>query len=332
MKPRGVANPSRKATNTSTSGLVYSRRYLDWNRRTFEYHATNSQASTFDYHSGLRVSGDITAVRKQLNLTSLYGCAPDTYCASCKPFGAAGNIFTLIPVALGATVINASRSDVARYIIVNSGSIRFDLVKGPFTYDDSFIVSPFNDAFQYIPNVPYALASKVLAGLNGAVLPDKRGEGLVYSSIPSVKDSCVDPTISLIGSASELKPRGNGITRRQTVVTPGYLTTDDFGTDGDDTAHSKIPSYTQPNYIQGNASFPEDGTNPDVVDVVFFDYFASVVVGVLNKLGGTYSMADVAYYVDKSYTAQNYLPDYAKLEWQANVPNCPVGLGVGYDE
>lgn len=331
MQPRGVANPSRPATNTSTSGLVYSRRYLDWNRRTFEYHATNSQASTFDYHSGLRVSSDITAVRKKLNLTSLYGCAPETYCASCKPFGAAGNIFTLIPLALGATVINASRSDVARYIIINSGSIRFDLVKGPFTYDDSFIVSPFNDAFQYIPSVPYNMARKVLAGLNGAVLPDKRSEGLVYSSMPQVKDSCVDPTISLItGSTSELKTRG--ITRRQSITTPGYVTTDDFGTDGDDTPHTKIPSYTQPNYIQGNASFPTDGTNPDVVDVVFFDYFASVVVKVLNGFGGAYTMADVQYYVDQSYTAQNYLPDYAKLEWQANVPNCPVGEGVGYDE
>ena len=55
-------------------------------------------------------------------------------------------------------------------------------------------------------------------------------------------------------------------------------------------------------------------------------------MNVLNGFGGAYSMADVAYYVDKSYTAQNYLPDYAKLEWQANVLNCPVGEGVGYDE
>ncbi|KAI9055340.1 hypothetical protein LZ554_000299 [Drepanopeziza brunnea f. sp. 'monogermtubi'] len=333
QKPRGVANPTRKATNTSASGLVYSRRYLDWNRRTFEYHATNSQASTFDYNSGLRVSGAITSVRKQLNLTALYGCAPETYCASCKPFGAAGNIFTLIPIALGATVINKSRSDIPRYIIVNSGSIRFDLVKGPFTYDDSFIVSPFNDVFQYIPSVPYGMAHKVLDGLNGAVLPDKRGEGYIYSSMPTMKDSCVDPTLSLITGPTRTKPKARGITRRQTVVTPGYLTTDDFGSDGDDTPHSRIPSYAQPNYIQGNASFPADGSTPAVVDLVFFDYFASTVVQVLNGFeGGAYTLDDVAYYVNSSYTAQNYLPDYARLMWQANVPTCPVGLGVGYDK
>jgi len=63
---------------------------------------------------------------------------------------------------------------------VNTGSIRFDLVKGPFTYDDSFIVSPFNDAFQYIASVPYKYAKNVIYNLNGAVLPDKRSSDNLY--------------------------------------------------------------------------------------------------------------------------------------------------------
>lgn len=144
QKPRGVPNPTRKAVKLSnvtstatspfaTSDLVYSRRYLDWNRLTFEYHATGSQDSTFDYHSGQRVTADITQDRKQLNLTALYGCAPETYCQSCKPFGADGNIFGLLQTALAAIVVNESRADVPRLIIINTGSIRFDLVKGPFT-------------------------------------------------------------------------------------------------------------------------------------------------------------------------------------------------------
>lgn len=332
MVPRGVANPTRKATNTSTNGLVYSRRYLDWNRLTFEYHATDSQASTFDYHSGLRVTGEITDVRAQLNLSALYGCAPATYCQSCQPFESAGNIFSLVSTALGAIVVNTTRSTIPRYVIVNTGSIRFDLVKGPFTYDDSFIVSPFTDAFQYIPNVPYNMASKVLSALNGATLPDKRDSaGSVFGSMPLVadRDSCVDPTIGLIsGETGDLKTRG--ITRRQTAVTPGYVTSDAFGTDGDDTVHSKIPSYSQPNYAQGNASFPTDGTTPATVDVVFLDYFASTVVSVLNNMGATYTTNDVSYYLPISFTTQSYLPEYAKKYWQENVPNCPVGQGVGY--
>ncbi|PBP24972.1 hypothetical protein BUE80_DR004088 [Diplocarpon rosae] len=324
--PRGVRQPSRSASNTSTSGLVYSRRYLDWNRRTFEYHAADSQASPFDSHRGRRVSSEISRVRKQLNLTSLYGCAPATYCVSCKPVGAAGNIFTLIPVALGATVINTTRAEIPRYIIVNTGSIRFDLVQGPFTYDDSFIVSPFEDAFQYIPSVPYAMAHEILAGLNGAALPDKRREGVVYHALPSMRDSCVDPPMGLVDGAALLT---RAIPRRQTPTTPGYVTTDDFGVDGDDTPHSDIPAYTPPNFVQGNGSFPAAG-DPELVDVVFLDYFASTVVDVLNGLGGNYTVGDVASYVDEAFTTQTYLPEYAKLQWQAHVPNCPVGEGVGF--
>jgi hypothetical protein len=142
MNPRGVANPSRLATSTSTSGIVYSRRYLDWDRFTFDYHATDSQASTFDYHSGLRVAGEITDVRKELGLASLYSCAPQTWCASCQPFESSGGIFSLVSTALGEIVVNASRSTIPRIVIVNTGSIRFDLVKGPFTYMILLLLAP----------------------------------------------------------------------------------------------------------------------------------------------------------------------------------------------
>jgi len=142
MKPRGVPNPTQPAVNatarnstgnTSTSNLLYQRRYLDFNRLTFAYHAVGSQDKTFDYHSGERVTELITTDRKKLNLTALYGCAPATYCQSCKPFGAEGNIFPLLATALAATVINQSRAANPRLILINTGSVRFDLVKGPFT-------------------------------------------------------------------------------------------------------------------------------------------------------------------------------------------------------
>jgi len=141
-KPRGVPNPTQPAVNatarnstgnTSTSNLLYQRRYLDFNRLTFAYHAVGSQDKTFDYHSGERVTELITTGRKKLNLTALYGCAPATYCQSCKPFGAEGNIFPLLATALAATVINQSRAANPRLILINTGSVRFDLVKGPFT-------------------------------------------------------------------------------------------------------------------------------------------------------------------------------------------------------
>lgn len=117
------------------SPILYSRRYLDWNRLTFSYHAVGSQDWKFDYNSGRRVTNDITDARKALNLSSpsLFGCVPRNYCQYCKQFGSEGNIFTLLETALAATVINKSRANIPRLVIINTGSIRFDLVEGPFT-------------------------------------------------------------------------------------------------------------------------------------------------------------------------------------------------------
>lgn len=37
--------------------------------------------------------------------------------------------------------------------------------------------------------------------------------------------------------------------------------------------------------------------------------------------------------VFQNFTTNSYLPKYAQMtaEWQTNVPNCPVGLGIGYN-
>ena len=106
--------------------------------------------------------------------------------------------------------------------------------------------------------------------------------------------------------------------------------TDDFGTDGDDTIHSRIPNYPQPNDLQANASFPTDGSEPATVDLIFLDFIADeYVIPALQSVGASYTVADVSYYLPKSFTTNSYLPAYAKLAWQANVPNCPVGEGVG---
>lgn len=325
----GPGCPTRKALAKTPSNITYSRRYLDWNRNTFAYHAVGSQVRDFDDRSGLRVTSDITALRTKLNLTALYGCAPETYCMSCVPFDAPGSIFPVTETALGATVINTTRAAIPRLIIANTGSIRFDLYKGAFTFDDSFIVSPFTDAFQYLANVPYATAKDVLATMNAATLNQRslnplsnRGADDFDMLIPQM-DSCIDPTLGHMSSSADLKPRG--VIRRATTLTPGYTTKDDFGTDGDDTIHSAIPFYSVPNYFQGNGSFPATGT-PDNIDLIFLDFIAPDVISALATLGVTRSIDEVAYYLpatgEGKFTTQDYLPAYAKLAWQAGAPSC----------
>ena len=159
--PAGVPNPTLPAVNLTkgapaqpvTNKLRYSRRYLDWNRQTFEYHAVGSQISTFDVSPGPGVSAEITADRKMLNLTKLLGCAPQTWCISCAPYLSENSIYSLLITALPLTVINPARNSTPHLIILNTGGVRFDLVEGPFTDDDSYIVSPFTDHFVYLPDV-----------------------------------------------------------------------------------------------------------------------------------------------------------------------------------
>ena len=171
--PQGVLNPAQPAgnvtavenngtssANSSNSTLLYSRRYIDWNRRSFAYHANGSQDNTFDTLGGALVSANITQTRTAINITYLYGCAPQTWCMTCKPFNDSGNIYTgLLADALSTVIVNDTRADQSRIIIINTGSIRFDLAEGPFTVDDSYIVSPFSDYFYYIKDVPWSTAS-----------------------------------------------------------------------------------------------------------------------------------------------------------------------------
>ncbi|THW48888.1 calcineurin-like phosphoesterase [Aureobasidium pullulans] len=317
VNPKGVPNPTMKAK---------------------KYHAEGSQTKAFDTTKGLAVTENITATRKELNLTSIYGCAPQTWCLSCAPFMSEGSIYSLLATALSATIITEERASKPRLIITNSGHIRFDLAEGAFDYDSSFIVSPFTDAFNYLPDVPYHLASQVLAALESGDYPSKRDlstESFGFTQMNPSLDSCIDPPVTRDNLITKRSYPGGRIIRRQTTTTPGYVTTDDFGSDGDDTVHSKIPYYSVPNFFQANGSLPANGTlaADATVDLIFLDYVAGSVVKALNGLGGDYTDEEVTYYLPKNFTTNSYLPAYAKMapEWQANVPNCPVGLGIGYN-
>jgi len=73
----------------------------------------------------------------------------------------------------------------------------------------------------------------VLASLNGSPLAQKRNSaGSDFGVMPYfvAVDSCQDLTLSHI-SARDSASLNAGVTRRQVIVTSGYTTTDDFGTD-----------------------------------------------------------------------------------------------------
>ena len=125
------------------------------------------------------------------------------------------------------------------------------------------------------------------------------------------RDICLDPPVTQDHMHSKRSYAGGRTIRRQsTTLTPGYTTSDDFGTDGDDTPHSKIPYYSQPNDFQANGSFPTNGSLPATVDLIFLDFIAADAVAALGGLGANYTLADVSYYLPE---VSQYLLAYREL-------------------
>jgi hypothetical protein len=107
--------------------------------------------------------------------------------------------------------------------------------------------------------------------------------------------------------------------------TPGYVTCDDLGSDGDDTPHSPIPEYAQPAHVQATAGFPSDG-EPDKVDMIFSDFLAGRIVTALNSYNPVtnYATDDARLYLPANFTTNSFIPRYASMAWQDNINNCKI--------
>ena len=163
-----------------------NRRYLDPNRVTYEvwkillhwrcflnlsfrqYH-TKQQNSTFDTSQGREITAGLEALAARFNLSYQFGTAPQDYTLSRDPYPSSGSLLSLLAnqVLPTALAINNTRSNISNIIITNSGELRFDIYKGPFTKNDQLTASSFTDAFLYIADVPLDVASAVLPALNG---------------------------------------------------------------------------------------------------------------------------------------------------------------------
>lgn len=146
------------------------------------------------------------------------------------------------------------------------------------------------------------------------------------STLMTARDTCTDPFVSPLANVEtrDYAHKHAGHTRRQaTDLTQGYVTTDAFGTDGDDTAHTAIPDYDYPNFFQALGGFPANGSLPDVVDLIFIDFIES---DILTYLGSGYSEDDVSYYINENFSTRTYLPLYVQSSelFQQNANNCTI--------
>lgn len=163
MAISGVAATPAKPDDKPVS---YARRYIDNNLLGLYFHSGTNK-TTFSTEHGLNVSASIAAARADLELETRYGCVPQNYWLQRRPHTDPASVFYLLRSrVLPEAIVRKDRQDVPRLLLVNTGAMRFDIFRGAFTRDTTYIVSPFISRLHYIPDVPYALARQVLSIIN----------------------------------------------------------------------------------------------------------------------------------------------------------------------
>lgn len=297
------------------AGLSFFRRYIDANRAGYQHH-TSTDEKSFDTPEGLNLTATLAQHRAELGLDRLIGCAPQDYTLSKDHYGSPNNWYTFLEeTVLPSVVVNKKRHNIPRIIFINTGSQRFDVFKGPFTYDTSFIVSPFTSKFRFARDVPWVHASRLREYFEDDTNP------YLYPTLESLHGETNHPLSPVSNSIRTQAQRQHLLANsRPATVIPGYTTYDDLGTDGDDTVHSEIIWYPSPKVIQGTASFPEDWEDhpPETVDVVFMDFIGSNVAAGLNKIAGRgiWRVTDFKPYMGEEDTMTKLLLGYVNDEWR----------------
>ncbi|RDW66809.1 metallo-dependent phosphatase-1 [Coleophoma crateriformis] len=295
---------------SESAGLSFTRRYIDNNLLGYYYH-TGLDESSFPTEHGTNVSASIRDARKTLELDHNYGCAPKDFWLNRAPFPSNDSLFTWLQDSVLPELVHLpERKGVPRIALTNTGAMRFDIFKGAFTRDTTYIVSPFISKFVYIKDVPYVSASQLLRLINNGG-PVFEAAGLQKSQLTSPEhisiksDIIPEPEVYNPGPQS---PLGDLSTPD---LVPGYTTKDELGDDGDDTVHSPLTFYRVPNCIESRIEFPEK--TPEKVDLVFIDFITPWVLAALTFTGEKYTKGDVLPYLKDGFT--ELLAEWIKQNW-----------------
>ena len=297
------------------SSPTFERRYIDNNLFSFHHH-TGLNSTTFPTDHGKSVSRMIFDARKELKLDSVFGCAPIDLWTNRVPYPNEQSIFTWLKnEVLPNVTTDSSTTDRAKLVIINTGAMRFDIFKGPFTRDTTFIVSPFTSGFRRIKDVPYKFASKLLSILNheGQILEEIAPE-LSSWRLTTPEQTAILKDV-LVDEYKYGQHHGQALLGTPNL-TPGYTTTDDGGDEGDDTLHSPITFYRVPNCIESEVDFPNSGRDPETVDLVFLEFVQAWVLIALNLLGLEYKIADTEVFMEgQDFTTM--MAHWVEENWKA---------------
>ena len=292
----------------------FERMYIDNNLFSLHHHSgTNS--STFATELGRNVSKTIQEDRQKLKLDKTFGCAPHDYWLNRAEYPSKESLLSLLEdKILPDTFTTSNSSQNPAIVLTNSGAMRFDIFKGAFTIDTTYLVCPFTSGFREIKNVPYEAATQVLPLLNnqGPIpLKDllsfvKDDEGWDHSiddlipHLPQLRNSQL-PKLAAHGAEQQpltpTKDKDKDDDEEKPQV-PGYTTHDDAGSDGDDTVHRPITFYRVPNCVGANVGFNPNNTLtpfghddvPQTVDLVYNEFIQDWILLALRYQGLNYGV------------------------------------------
>ncbi|KAI3404320.2 hypothetical protein KGF56_002840 [Candida oxycetoniae] len=251
----------------------FARKYIDFNKDSFLKHSNKTSKAAFDTPKGREVTKLIKSTREELKLNNLIGTVSMNYYVDYVPVDHPKSIWNLLTNHVLPTLPGSGE----RLIIINTGSIRYDLYKGPYTVDSQFIVSPFENKWVNL-TVPKSVATRVVEKLNDASY-------ISASRLKPPQQYVNNKNMWNFNQASSQQPllllEDISSSKSKTRLTKGYITHDDFGSDGDDTLHRGVVNFKIPNVVQSVQFEDESDHN---IDLIFYDFITPNVLWALREL------------------------------------------------
>ncbi|KAF8581789.1 hypothetical protein K439DRAFT_1352955 [Ramaria rubella] len=267
---------------SNTGDLNFHRRYLDANPVTYSYH-TGKTGGEFHTPKGREITAGVQTISDRFNLSYQFGTSPDDYFRERVPISSPQSLVSLFAFHVIPTALSVSnpRASIPNMFIANSGALRADLYRGPFTRNDQYIVSPFKNTFEYISNVSSSVADQIQDELNHSGLPSRRKRGLIdneeeVKALALLKQGDPSATYSICMWRQWEKWSAEQSDKRN--LTLGYVTEDACPGIGDDVLHAPLPLYPMPPFI---GSLPPQDNG---IDLIFPSFIRDSVLTIVNKL------------------------------------------------
>ncbi|POS85161.1 hypothetical protein EPUL_004687, partial [Erysiphe pulchra] len=265
---------------------------------------------------GKNVTSFIAKARNNLDLDYKYGCVPRNLSQLRSTFPKNDSFVTWFVNELLPDIARkkSHQASVATFVMVSSGFMRSDLLKGPFTRDTSYIFTPFNDNFKMIKNVPFKAALDIY---NRGFWDRRNVVAQPFNQVSTSEQTLLRSrsfgSKSINRDKKLLDNQKFFTASRPPTPVEGYVTIDDDGSDGDDTLHLPLAKIVQPPpIISAVVGLPAEG-EPEFADLVYNLYVTPMMLSLLNNMGHNFNTTNVEDYSNEPI--RDVISQWVKDNW-----------------